>query len=65
MIKSVQFKNFKVLRDATLPLQEQVRPRSGRSGIKIAIGVAVPAIEAWCQMMRRGEVLWGFDFLNV
>jgi hypothetical protein len=28
--------------------QRQVRPRQGRGPIKVALGVAMPAIEAWC-----------------
>ncbi len=42
-------------------VQEQLRPRSGRPGVKIALGVASPAIEAWyrCGLDPRvSETTW-------
>ncbi len=35
------------LREAVARVQGQLRPRSGRPQLKIALGVAVPTIEAW------------------
>jgi hypothetical protein len=41
--------------------QSQLKPRHGRSRIKVAIGLAVPAIEAWYLVGRNhqvGEAAW-------
>jgi hypothetical protein len=41
--------------------QNQVKPRQGRPGLKVAIGLAVPAIEAWYLVGKNhqvGEAAW-------
>lgn len=41
--------------------QEQIRPRQGRPALKIAVGLAVPAIEAWYLAGKNhkvGEAAW-------
>jgi hypothetical protein len=35
------------LRESTRKVQSQLRPRGGRAPMKIAVGLAMPAIEAW------------------
>ena len=49
------------LREAVVQVQGKLRPRSGRPPIKTALGVAVPAVEAWyrCGLDPRvSETAW-------
>ena len=52
---------FCKLRDIVTKARSQVQPRQGRPPLKCAIGLAVPAIEAWYLVGRNhqvGEAAW-------